>query len=293
MTIRSTRRDIRRERPDRPHQLDRPPGLWRRPPRPRLLRLFSWQAFTIQGWITSAAWWIGFRPLKFRFLPPVPQRRRLPKMSTQSAKSWDTSRKTRMTRWVIVEVSFLFRSYVFDVPVPTTWIIASFGCTGNAFGYSTLSNRGGGGGGPDEVTVETKNIEADALNPNLYCAIDEKDNRRLENMYEELQRRSTLQRKQKIDDSSATDGVQETLLPQEECGSSSYDQLDFARPRNELKPHYASTSTLRSQKSPNRSPKESTFNRAHKQRHSTGHLSQGEIPEVWNLALVYQVNYYY
>ena len=127
--------------------------------------------------------------------------------------------------------------------------------------------------------TDTKNLEADSRNPNLYCAIDEKDNRRLENMYEEIQRRSTLQRKQKAD-LSENEGVQETLLPQEEPVGS-YDQLDFARPRNELKPHYASTSTLRSQKSPNRSPKEtSTFNRAQKQRHSTGHLSQGEIPEV-------------
>jgi hypothetical protein len=53
-----------------------------------------------------------------------------------------------------------------------------FGCTGNAFGYTTLSNR--------------KNLEADANNPNLYCSIDDlKDNRRLENMYDEIQKKAS------------------------------------------------------------------------------------------------------
>ena len=57
-----------------------------------------------------------------------------------------------------------------------------FGCTGNAFSYTTLGNGG-------------KNAEADALNPNLYCSIDElKDNRRLENMYDEIQKRASLAR---------------------------------------------------------------------------------------------------
>ena len=36
-------------------------------------------------------------------------------------------------------------------------------------------------------------MEADANNPNLYCSIDEmKDNRRLENMYDEIQKRATM-----------------------------------------------------------------------------------------------------
>ena len=60
-----------------------------------------------------------------------------------------------------------------------------FGCTGNAFSYTTLANNGG----------SSKNAEADALNPNLYCSIDElKDNRRLENMYDEIQKRASLAR---------------------------------------------------------------------------------------------------
>ena len=55
-------------------------------------------------------------------------------------------------------------------------ILAGFGCTGNAFSYSSLSNR--------------KNCEADATNPNLYSSIDDlKDNRKLENLYDEIQKR--------------------------------------------------------------------------------------------------------
>ncbi len=58
---------------------------------------------------------------------------------------------------------------------------AGFGCAGNAFGYSTLNNR--------------KNLEADAHNPNLYSSIDDlKDNRRLENMYDEIQKRASAAR---------------------------------------------------------------------------------------------------
>ena len=79
----------------------------------------------------------------------------------------------------------------------------------------------------------------------------------------------------------------------------SYDRLDFSRPAQELKPHYHSTSTLKSFKSAkldnsgqdksrsrSRSPRGSgsgsggEFSRKQKQRHSTGHLSQGEIPSV-------------
>ena len=90
-------------------------------------------------------------------------------------------------------------------------------------------------------------------------------------------------------------------------GSTSYDRLDFARPRSELKPHYHSTNTLRSAKS--RSPlpdgggsppeeeeggagrrllgggdDEGGFSRGQEQgRHSAGHLSQGEIPKVMGI----------
>ena len=66
--------------------------------------------------------------------------------------------------------------------------LAAFGCAGN-FGYATLqSNR--------------KNLEADANNPNLYSSIDDdaaasalggsaiKDNRKLENLYDEIRRKN-------------------------------------------------------------------------------------------------------
>ena len=165
-------------------------------------------------------------------------------------------------------------------------LAASFGCAGNAFSYSSLSNRAGTGDvavttAEESAAIASKNRDADALNPNLYCSIDElKDNRRLENMYDEIQRRTTLQRRAAGVSSGEDPAVQDTLLPPAPSehytgGSASYDQLDFARPSQELKAHYASTSTLRSQgKSPRVSPKD-------KQRHSAGHLSQGDIPQVF------------
>ena len=65
-------------------------------------------------------------------------------------------------------------------------IPAAFGCTGNAFSYSSLSSA------PNSNSNRCKNSEADANNPNLYCSIDDdgkKDNRKLENMYDEIQKR--------------------------------------------------------------------------------------------------------
>merc|ERR1712051_1152355 len=54
----------------------------------------------------------------------------------------------------------------------------AFGCTAGAFSYSTLSNR--------------KNLEADAQNPNLYSSLENlKDNRKMENLYDELSKKAT------------------------------------------------------------------------------------------------------
>ena len=71
--------------------------------------------------------------------------------------------------------------------------LATFGCTGNAFSYSSLSAPSA-----TSTSARAKNAEADQLNPNLYCSIDDhdhpdsgckQDNRRLENMYDEIQKR--------------------------------------------------------------------------------------------------------
>eukprot|EP00095_Tigriopus_kingsejongensis_P003246 maker-scaffold69_size418775-snap-gene-0.17 protein:Tk03246 transcript:maker-scaffold69_size418775-snap-gene-0.17-mRNA-1 annotation:"dienelactone hydrolase" len=152
-----------------------------------------------------------------------------------------------------------------------------FGCTGNAFGYSTLNNR--------------KNCDADAHNPNLYMSIDDlKDNRKLENMYEEIQKKAAAA----ISTSSLSRRTRASLRPEMEASeyvgpaSASYDQLEFARPMNELMPNYHSTSTLKSIKSSTSIPKvlqcnsdpENDTSMGSRQRHSTGRLSQGHIHQV-------------
>lgn len=82
-----------------------------------------------------------------------------------------------------------------DEPEPS-----AFGCTGNAFSYSTLSNH-------------NKNQEADALNPNLYCGIDDtKDNRKLENIYDEIQKRAGTLKKVKNVENKEPEEVNVTLL---------------------------------------------------------------------------------
>jgi len=61
---------------------------------------------------------------------------------------------------------------------PLNWrvddVSGTFGCATGAFSYSSLSNR--------------KNAEADSHNPNLYSSIEDlKDNRVMENIYDEIQ----------------------------------------------------------------------------------------------------------
>lgn len=165
----------------------------------------------------------------------------------------------------------------------------AFGCAAGAFSYSTLSNR--------------KNFEADAHNPNLYSSLEDiKDNRKMENIYDQIQKRASTSSVQR----RASERVLETNLDEEEDGggggpSTRYDRLDFTRPSTgELKPHYHSTSTLKSVKSKSRVEQEeteddTTANNLNTscndyidakaltildKRASSGHLSQGEIPKI-------------
>jgi len=71
-------------------------------------------------------------------------------------------------------------------------------------------------------------------NKNVYSAIDELKESTLEdNIYEELKKRISANAEQILDES--------------------YDRLDFSRPIHELKPHYQSTDTIKSQRSRNSS----------------------------------------
>ena len=54
--------------------------------------------------------------------------------------------------------------------------LSGFGCSGNAFSYSSLHRK--------------RCLEVDFGNPNIYTAVNDiKDNRELENVYEEIQKR--------------------------------------------------------------------------------------------------------
>ena len=60
----------------------------------------------------------------------------------------------------------------------TPIISGTFGCATGAFSYSTLNTR--------------KNADADSHNPNLYSSIEDlKDNRIMENIYDEIQKRAS------------------------------------------------------------------------------------------------------
>ena len=129
--------------------------------------------------------------------------------------------------------------------------LGAFGCAAGAFSYSTLSNR--------------KNMEADAQNPNLYSSLENlsKDNRRMqmENIYDELSRKaiinsSTVPRRTTMRDTTtlvASSASTAANNPSAEYSmerlKASYDKLDFTRPLQENKPHYHSSSTLKSAKS--------------------------------------------
>ena len=57
-------------------------------------------------------------------------------------------------------------------------IAGTFGCATGAFSYSSLSTK--------------KNLEADTHNPNLYSSIEDlKDNRVMENIYDEISKRAS------------------------------------------------------------------------------------------------------
>lgn len=97
-----------------------------------------------------------------------------------------------------------------------------FGCTGNAFSYSSLHTK--------------KCLEGDYGNPNIYSSVNDvlKDNNILkDNIYDEIHKRSSNSLRRPVADS--------------DCGS--YDHLEFSRPNKELRPHYQSTNTLKSIKS--------------------------------------------
>ena len=152
----------------------------------------------------------------------------------------------------------------------------AFGCAAGAFSYSTLSNR--------------KNMEADAQNPNLYSSLENlsKDNRRMmENIYDELSRKaisSTVPRRTTFRDHPAMAGAIGAPPGGEysmERLKASYDKLDFTRPLEENKPHYHSSSTLKSAKSKEEFSdysKVSSILTDPSVRKNSGRLSEGEIP---------------
>ncbi len=62
--------------------------------------------------------------------------------------------------------------------ISSFFALGTFGCASGAFSYSSLSTR--------------KNLEADSHNPNLYSSIEDvKDNRVMENIYDEIQKRAS------------------------------------------------------------------------------------------------------
>ena len=101
-------------------------------------------------------------------------------------------------------------------------------------------------------------MEADAQNPNLYSSLENlsKDNRSRglprENIYDELSRKatinsSTVPRRTTMRDVAASASAHPEYSL--ERLKASYDKLDFARPLEENRPHYHSSSTLKSAKS--------------------------------------------
>lgn len=191
----------------------------------------------------------------------------------------------------------------------------AFGCTAGAFSYSTLSNR--------------KNLEADAQNPNLYSSLENlKDNRKMENLYDELSKKATasatVPRRGRHshggatgNGNSATGSVSTSATAHPGGGGEysmekikmSYDKLDFSRPAENLKPHYHSSSTLRSSKSKeftHTTPKAigdqesltasnepmvgsgytpiAILNDPSARKCSSGHLSQAAIPQIGDLS---------
>ena len=88
----------------------------------------------------------------------------------------------KMLPWGVIDESLSF--------------LTGFGCAGNAFGYSTLNSN----------STRTKNADADAANPNLYTSVDDvKDNRQLENIYDEIQKRQSLARAKKASSGALVD----------------------------------------------------------------------------------------
>ena len=134
-------------------------------------------------------------------------------------------------------------------------------------------------------------MEADAQNPNLYSSLENlsKDNRRMmENIYDELSRKaisSTVPRRTTFRDHSAAAAMAGAAPPGGEYSmerlKASYDKLDFTRPLEENKPHYHSSSTLKSAKSKEEFQeysKVSSILTDPSVRKNSGRLSEGEIP---------------
>ena len=131
---------------------------------------------------------------------------------------------------------------------------------------------------------DRKNLEADALNPNLYNSLEDLKDNRKDNIYEEIKQKTLKRQSQgklqgpsslhsdalprlslgflndtdplnvSQDPSFANDTMMtsldvstDDLQPQDL--NTCYDKLDFSRPVREHKPHYTSSSTLKSVKS--------------------------------------------
>jgi len=112
-------------------------------------------------------------------------------------------------------------SFIDEDDISDTTSERGFGCAGNAFSYSSLHRK--------------RCLEVDYDNPNIYTAFhDIKDNRELENVYEEIQKRA------------ANRGLKTSAST---IATSSHNRLDFTNPSQELKDHYQTTSIGKSRHS--------------------------------------------
>lgn len=112
-------------------------------------------------------------------------------------------------------------SFIEEDDISDTTSERGFGCAGNAFSYSSLHRK--------------RCLEVDFGNPNIYTAVNDiKDNRELENVYEEIQKRV------------ANKGLKNSVST---TATSSHNRLDFPQPTHELKDHYQPTSIVKSRHS--------------------------------------------
>lgn len=109
-------------------------------------------------------------------------------------------------------------SFIEEDDISDTTSERGFGCAGNAFSYSSLHRK--------------RCLEVDFGNPNIYTAVNDiKDNRELENVYEEIQKRV------------ANKGLKSSV------STNATSKQDFPLPCQELKDHYQPTSIVKSRQS--------------------------------------------